>query len=56
MLLFRAYTGRWAWKAIGDRILKPRFLSRDDHDRKIGTRKQKTNVGKYSFVNRTIKS
>ena len=32
------------------------YLSRDDHNRKITTRKQRTNVGKYSFVNRTVKS
>jgi len=41
---------------IGDRLLKPCYLSRDDHNRKIRTRKQRTDVGKYSFVNRTIKS
>jgi len=32
------------------------MLSRDDHNRKIRTRKQRKNVGKYSFVNRTINS
>jgi len=31
-------------------------MSRDDHNRKIRTRKQRTDVGKYSFVNRTIES
>ena len=31
-------------------------MSRDDHKRKISTRKQKTDVGKYFFVKRTIKS
>jgi hypothetical protein len=30
------------------------MLSRADHDRKIRSRKQKTDIGKYSFVNRTI--
>jgi hypothetical protein len=30
-------------------------LSRDGHDRKIRTRKQRTDIGKYSFVDRTIK-
>jgi len=54
--LFKAYTGGRDWKAIGDRLLKPCYLSRDDHNRKIRTRKQRTDVGKYSFVNRTIKS
>ena len=53
--LFKAYTGRRAWKAIDDRLLKPRYLSGDDYNRKIRTRKQRTDVGKYSFVNRTIK-
>jgi len=43
-------------KAIGNRLLKPFYLSRDDHNRKIRTRKQRTDAGKYSFVNRTIRS
>jgi len=54
--LFKAYTGTWAWRAIRDRLLKPCYLSREDHNWKIRTRKQRTDVGKYSFVNRTIKS
>jgi hypothetical protein len=33
---------------------RPCYLSRVDHDRKIRCRKQKTDIGKYSFVNRTI--
>jgi hypothetical protein len=52
--LFKTYTGGRDWKAIGDRFLKPCYLSREDHDRKISTRKEITHVGKYSFVNRTI--
>ena len=48
--------GRRAWKAIGDRLLKTFYLSRGDHNRKIKTRKQRTDVGKFSFVNRTIES
>jgi hypothetical protein len=31
-------------------------VSRFDHVRKIRDRKQRTNIGKYSFVNRTIKN
>ena len=50
--LFKANTGKRAWEAIGDRLLKPYYLSRDDHNGKIRTRKQRTDVGKYSFVNR----
>jgi len=54
--LFKAYTGRRAWKAIGNRLLKSCYLSRGDHNRKIRNRKQRSDIGKYSFVNRTIKS
>jgi hypothetical protein len=49
----QAYTGRWTWKTIGDSLLKLCYLSRDDHDRKIRSRKQNTDVGKYPFANRT---
>jgi hypothetical protein len=52
--LFKAYTGERAWKAIGDRLRRPFYLSRVDHDRKIRSKKQKTDIGKYSFLNRTI--
>ena len=54
--LFKAYTGRRAWNALGNRLLKPCYLSRGDHNRKIKTRKQRTDVGKYAFVNGTIQS
>ena len=54
--LSKAYTGRRAWKALGDSLLKPCYLSRDDHNLKIRIRKQRTDVGKYSFVNRTIQA
>jgi hypothetical protein len=55
--IYKAYTGRRVWKAIGNEILKqPCYLSRGDHNRKIGTRKQRRDVGKYSFLNWTIKS
>jgi hypothetical protein len=52
--LFKAYTGERAWNAIGDRLEKASYLSKVDHNRKIRSRKQKTDVGKYSFINRTI--
>ena len=31
-------------------------MSRVDHVRKIRDRKQRTDIGKYSFVNKTIKN
>jgi hypothetical protein len=42
--LFKAYTGEQAWKATGDRLEKPCYLSRVDHNRKIRSRKQKTDI------------
>jgi hypothetical protein len=52
--LFKAYTDKRAWKAIWDRLEAPSYLSRVDHNWKIRARKQRKDVGKYSFVNRTI--
>jgi hypothetical protein len=48
--LFKAYSGERAWKATGERLQGPSYLSRDDHDRKI-----MSIMSKYSFLNRTIK-
>jgi hypothetical protein len=54
--LFKAYSGERAWKAIRDRLRWPYYLSRADHVWKIRDREGRTDIGKYSFVNRTIKS
>jgi len=54
--IFKACTGEWAWKVTHDRMRKPYYLSRVDHVRKIMDRKQRTDIGKYSIVNRTIKN
>jgi hypothetical protein len=52
--LYEAYTGERAWKAIRDRLQAPSYLGRVDHNWKIKARKQRTDIGKYSFVNRSI--
>ena len=39
--------------AIGDRLQRPHYVSRVDHERKIKCRRHRTDIGKYSFVNRT---
>ena len=52
--LFKAYSGEGAWKFIGDRLQRPNYLSRIDHGWKIRNRRQMTDIGKYSFVNRAI--
>jgi len=49
--LFKAYYGERAWKPIGDRLERPHYLSRVDHERKIRSSRQRTDIGKYSFVN-----
>jgi len=41
-------------KATGDRLQAPSYLSRVDYYWKIRARKQRTDIGKYSFVNRSI--
>ena len=50
--LLKAYSGEWAWKAVRDMLRRAYYLSRDVHVRKIRDRKQRTDKGKYSFVNR----
>jgi hypothetical protein len=52
--LYEAYSGEMVWKAIGDRLQRPYYLSWADHDWKIRNSRQRTEIGKYSFVNRTI--
>jgi hypothetical protein len=52
--LYKAHTGERAWKAIGDRVRAPSYISRVDHHWKIRARKQRTDIGKYSFVNKSI--
>jgi len=52
--LFKAYSGERVWKPIGDILQWPHYLSRVDHEKKIRSRRQSTDIGKYSFVNRTI--
>jgi len=39
---------------IGDRLQAPSYVSKVDHYWKIGARKQRTDIGKYTFVNRSI--
>jgi len=52
--VYKAYFGEPAWKAIGDRLQRPYYLSRIDYDWKIRNGRQRTDIGKYSVVNRTI--
>jgi hypothetical protein len=52
--LFKVYCGERVWKAIGDRLQRPHYLSRVDHEWKIRSRRQRTDIRKCSFLNRII--
>jgi hypothetical protein len=52
--LYKPYTGERAWNTIGDRLQAPSYLSRVDHNWKIRDRKQRTDMGKYFFLNKPI--
>jgi len=54
--LFKACSGERVWKAVCDRLQRPYYLSRVDHVRKLRDRKQRTDIRKYSFVNRIIQN
>ena len=54
--LFKAYFGERAWKAIRDKLRRSYCFIRVDHVQKIRDRKQRTDTGKHSFVNRSIKN
>jgi len=43
-----------AWEATVNRLQGLCYLSKDDHNSKIIASKQKTDIGKYCFVNRNI--
>ena len=51
----KAYPGERARRAISDGLHRPHYLSMVDHERNIRSRRQRTDIGKYSIVNRTIK-
>jgi hypothetical protein len=52
--LFKSYTGERARRDTEDRLQRSCWLSSGDHDRKIRARKQRTDIGKYPSINRTI--
>jgi len=52
--IFKAYCGERTWKAIRNRLRRPYCVIKVDHVRKIRDRKQRMDIGKYSFVNKTI--
>ncbi|KAJ4435402.1 hypothetical protein ANN_18017 [Periplaneta americana] len=53
--LFKTYRGEPAWKEIKNRLQPPNYSSRNDHSYKLRERRQRTDTGKFSFLNRTIR-
>jgi hypothetical protein len=51
--VYKVYSRELSWKAVGDRLQRPYYLSRANHVWKIWNRRQKMDIGKCSFVNRT---
>ncbi len=54
--LFKAIRGDRPWGEVRARLSKPTYVARKDHGFKIRQRKQRTDVGKFSFINRTIQN
>jgi hypothetical protein len=50
--LFKSYSGKRARLAISGRLKRPHYLSTIDHEHNI--RRQRAEIGKYSFLDRTI--
>jgi hypothetical protein len=53
--VFIAYIGELGWKSIVDMLKRICYLSSYNNDRKITAKKQRTDIGKYCFVNWRIK-
>ncbi|KAJ4451749.1 hypothetical protein ANN_03220, partial [Periplaneta americana] len=53
--LFKTYRGEPAWREIKNRLQPPNYSSRNDHSYKLRERRQRTDTGKFSFLNRTIR-
>jgi hypothetical protein len=53
-VLYKACNSERAWKDIENKLQASYYRSRVDHCWKIRSRKIRTDVGKFSFINRTI--
>ncbi|KAJ4437846.1 hypothetical protein ANN_13784 [Periplaneta americana] len=53
--LFKTYRGEPAWREIKNRLQPPNYSSRNDHSYKLRERRQRTDTGKFFFLNRTIR-
>jgi hypothetical protein len=49
------YNGEGGWKELSQKIEPASYRVRHDHRLKIQNKVTRTNVGKYSFLNRTVR-
>ena len=53
--LYQAYGGKQTWKEMRDRLKSLDFVDKNDHSYKVYIDASKKDVGKYSFLSRTVK-
>jgi hypothetical protein len=53
--VFIAYCGERAWKTMDERLERHYYMRRVDHERKFRNCRGRLNIGKYYFVNKTIR-
>ena len=53
--LHQTYAGKPTWKEMCDRLKSPNFIGKNDHCYKVYIDASKKDVGKYSFLSRTVK-
>ena len=53
--IFKARNDEEGWGELRARLHAPNYVGRGDHHLKIKERDQKTDIGKYSFINRGIR-
>jgi hypothetical protein len=52
--MYKIVTGEIAWEHIGKEISKQNFVGKNNHQFKIKFPSQRTNLKKFSYLNRTI--
>ena len=51
--MYCAHQGEGGWKELSGQLEPAQYIARHDHDWKMHNKGTRTNVGKYSFLNRT---
>ena len=53
--IFKAWNGEESWNELSVRLNGPNYIGHGSHKLKIKEREHKTDLGKYSFINRGIR-